>query len=412
MRLGVLVSEYPAVSVTFIRREIGELRRRGAEVQTFSVQRPLAPGTLGERDRAEAERTEYLLPASAGRVLGAHLRGFLSRPGPYWSTLRLALSHRLPGARSLLWALFYFAEAIVLAADLEKGRIEHLHNHFANGAAVVGLLAAHYRGIPWSITLHGASDFGYPSSPLLGAKMRRARFVICVSHFGRAQALRELAPRDWDKVVVSRCGVGLEEIPARQRAVDPEPPVQILCVGRLAPEKGLPGLAEAFQAVLGAGADAELTLIGDGPRRAEIEGILEDRGLLERCRMLGGRSQEEVLDELSRSDILVLPSLMEGLPVVLMEAMASGVPVVAPRLAGIPELVESGESGLLFHPADWQDLARQLSRLALDPKERERLGTAGRRAIERAFVLEKAVAPLWELLNRDAGPRVSGPQST
>src|SRR2546430_5439197 len=187
-KVGYLVSQYPAPSHTFIRREVEALRRRGLPVDTFSVRRP-APGVrFGRADQEELARTYYVLPARIWPLVLAHLWA-LQRPGPYFATLREAFRHRVPGVRALLWAIFYFVESIGLARELDRRGIEHLHNHFANAAAIVGMLACRYLGIGWSVTLHGISEFDYPAGLLLGRKLARARFAACVSSFGMAQAM-------------------------------------------------------------------------------------------------------------------------------------------------------------------------------------------------------------------------------
>jgi colanic acid/amylovoran biosynthesis glycosyltransferase len=391
VRIGYLVSQYPAPSHTFIRREVQALRRRGLNVETFSVRAPGAAERLGAADEEERARTFYILSAGAGAMLGAHLWA-LARPGRYLATLGEALRHRVPGVRQLLWSLFYFFEGIVLARELARRRIGHLHNHFANAGANVGMLAAAFLDIGWSVTLHGTSEFDYPAGLLLGRKLARARFAACVSHFGMAQAMREADPRHWEKLFIVRCGIDLAALPPRQLASSP---ARIVCVGRLAPEKGHLGLIEAFARVLERGLAAELRLVGDGPERARIEAAIEARGLGQRCLLLGQRTEGETLAEVAAAQLLVSASLMEGLPVVLMEALGLGVAAVAPRVAGIPELVEDGVSGLLFTPADWAGLAAVLERALRDGPLRERLGRAGQERVRAEFDADRACEPLY-----------------
>jgi glycosyltransferase involved in cell wall biosynthesis len=405
MHVAVLVSQYPTTSNTFIRREVAALRRRGVEVQTFAVRGPPPEMALSEEDRHERERTWYVLPTTLAALLAAHAAAFAARPGAYIRTALAALRHRAPGLRTLVWSFFYFAEAILLARELERRAISHLHNHFANGGADVGLLVSRFLGIGWSLTLHGASDFGQAPGPL-AQKVAVARFVVCVSQFGRAQVLRMLAPEAWGKVIVSRCGVE----PARFAPTPPggaRSPVRVLCVGRLVPEKGIPGLADSFVELASRGADAELVLVGEGPERERIEARFRACCVPSRLTLLGALPEEDVCRELARADVFVLPSLMEGLPVVLMEAMAAGVPVVAPRLAGIPELVEDGVSGLLFAPADWGELAARLARLIADPAERSRLGAAGRARVAAEYDVDRAVEPLWRRLAGEPSPEAA-----
>jgi glycosyltransferase involved in cell wall biosynthesis len=172
----------------------------------------------------------------------------------------------------------------------------------------------------------------------------------------------------------------------------------VLTIGRLSPEKGQLGLIAAFAGVLKRGYDAELRIVGEGPMRSAIEREIAERGLGDRCVLLGQKTEAEVVAELGRSDVFAMSSFLEGLPVVLMEALAMRVPVVAPSVAGIPELVEHERTGLLFAPSHWAGLEAQLARLLSDAQLRARLGEEGRRRVEDEFDSSKAVAPLLEQL--------------
>jgi colanic acid/amylovoran biosynthesis glycosyltransferase len=406
-KIGYLVSRYPAPSHTFIRREVEALRRRGLEVDTFSIRPPDARDRLGPADTAERARTYYVLPARAGVMLLAQLWA-LARPLAWTRTLRQAVRHRVPGLKAWLWSLFYFVEAITLARELERRRIQHLHNHFANAGAIVGMLACHFSGIEWSLTLHGISEFDYPAGPLLPDKLSKARFAACVSSFGMAQAMRITPPHIWPKLLIVRCGLDLAAMPAPARRDGG--PLRVVCVGRLSSEKGHVGLIQAFREVVARGPAAELRLIGDGPERARIEAAIAEAGLGDRCTLLGQLPERETLAEVAQSDVLVSASFMEGLPVVLMEALALNVAVVAPRVAGVPELVEDGVTGLLYTPADWKELVACLSRALGDRGLRERTARAGQERVRREFDADRACEPIYRLLAQkepDPAPEIS-----
>lgn len=392
MRIAYLVSQYPAASHTFIRREVMGLRARGFDVETFSVRPPAGVAKLASVDQAETKATWYVLPVKPARVAKSHLGALLERPRKYASTLKRALRHRAPGVRSLVWSAFHFVESIDLARELERRGVEHLHNHFANSGANVGYLAAHYLGLGWSLTLHGTSEFDYPAGLLLPEKIEAADFVACVTHFGRAQAMRLVDPKHWHKFHIVRAGIE----PPRIKVETPlqlERP-RLVCVARLSPEKGHAGLIEAFAQLLKGGVDADLVLLGDGPERARIEAQIRALGLRHRVHLRGQVPEEEALQAMSTATAVVLASFMEGLPVVLMEALALGVPVVAPCVAGIPELVEHGVSGLTFPPGDWTRLAQVLRQLLADPSLRQRLARAGQQRVEAEFFVERSLAPL------------------
>ena len=404
-KLAYLTSQYPAASHTFIRREIAGLRNLGWTIETFSIRPPGPDETRSDADRSEYDRTTYILKQPVLAFLSAHLGMLLSRPADYLKTLGLALSHRPPGARGLFLACAHFAESILLAKELQRLDVRHLHNHFANSAATVGLLASRLLGIGWSFTMHGISETDYPAGMLLGRKIEAADFVVCVSWFGRAQGMRLVGPEQWDKMQVVRCGIPLDNLPLRK----PESPAEkaIVCVGRLSPEKGQAGLLEAFATVRTKHLGTSLVLAGDGPDRANLEAIVESLGLTDAVKFVGRLTEEEALAEIARSDVFVLPSFMEGLPIVLMEAMAIGVPVIASRVAGIPELIEDGKSGLLFTPSNWKELGDCLDRLLSEEVLRSTLAEQARDKVVAEFDGRKSAASMAQLMSRASIERLA-----
>ena len=395
--IGYLASAYPSISHTFIRREVTALRERGLEIRTFSIRRPSADAPLSQTDRREEEQTWYLQPAAPRATIAAHWRELLRGPGRYAQALGIALRNRPPGARAALWSLFYFAEGAILADSLRSAGIRHLHVHFAHAAADVARVACFLSGIPWSLMLHGTADYEYPAVLTLADKLRAARFTACASWFVRAQALRTIPPELWSRVTVVRCGVSL----ARPLAKSNGDPLRIVCVGRLSAEKGHHGLLRALARLRGIVPASRVTFVGDGPMRAELEAQARELGLADSVQFLGARSEDDVMQILGTADLFALASLMEGLPVVLTEAMSLGLPVVAPHVAGIPELIGDEREGLLFAPSDWDGLAAQLQRLLGDADLRARLGAAGRARVAQEFAIERAVEPLWKKFSAD-----------
>lgn len=393
LRIGYLTSQYPATSHTFISREVAALRKLGLELDTFSI-RPPSPAELQDEGiAAEARNTFTVLSQPATTIIGAHLATILSNPLGYFRTLGLALGHRPPGLRGFGLSLAHFAEAVVVARELRRRGITRLHNHFANSAATVGYLATRMLRMPWSFTMHGISETDYPAGLLLGRKIEAAGFVACVSYFGRAQAMRLVTSNQWSKLHVIRCGLPLGDLPEHS----PRSAKRLIAVGRLSPEKGQAGLLEAFATVSRDHADLELVLVGDGPEAARLHALAGSLGISERVRFSGRLSEPDTLREIADADILVLPSFMEGLPIVLMEAMAMGTAVIASRVAGIPELVEDGKSGLLFTPSNWNELAACMRRLADDDGLRERLVSRGRAAVSTEFDGERSAMMLRDL---------------
>ena len=395
--LAYLTGEYPRATDTFIQREVAALRRLGFTVRTFSVRRTDPSHHVGPEQQAEARATVAILPIARNplKLLRAHLAALARAPRRYASAVALAFRTPRPGLSGLAYQLFYFAEAGVLAEELRRAGATHLHNHFGNSSCSVAMLASALSGVPYSYTLHGPSELFEPTSWRIDQKIARARFVACISHFARSQGMLFSAPAHWEKMRVVHCGVE----PARYRAADrrADAPPRLLFVGRLSAIKGLLVLFEAMADLRKRHPGLVLTLVGDGPDRPALEAVAQARGLSDATVFTGYLSQDAVAEELSRTDVFVLPSFAEGVPVVLMEAMASGAPVVATRVAGVPELVEDGVHGLLVPPGDPQTLAEALEHLIADHDLRQRMGSAGRAKIAVEFDVDREAARLAAL---------------
>lgn len=396
MRLAYLVSRYPLTSHTFILREVLALRRAGAEIDTFTVRRSGEEHLLSEADREADATTHALVPPRPAALLGAHLRALATRPARYLATMRLALSLRGPGARATLWQLFYFGESALMWRECKRRGIRHIHAHHANVASDVALLAAHLGGEDWSwsFTMHGSTEFFDVREHRLPQKVELAEFVVCVSDHGRSQLMTHVGTEHWDKLRVVHCGVDVSAF---------EPPGQrpggaggeILTVGRVVPVKGQSLLVEALPELARRGVDARLTIVGDGPQLPELRELARRLGVQERVSFVGAVGQDEIREHYERADVFALPSFAEGLPVVLVEAMAMGLPVVASRITGVPELVEEGVSGELVAPGRGDDLAGALARLLSEsPERRAEMGRAGRRRVEAEFDVERTAAEL------------------
>ena len=381
--IAYLTGQYPLVSHTFIQREIAALRTQGAEVITCAV-RSMPEGVVGDTQQTEAERTFYVLTAAKNplRLAGAHLAILAHRPGGWIRALALACSTSPPGLRALVYQMIYLAEAGVLAAYLRRQGVAHLHNHFGDSSCTVAVLTAEMAGIPFSYTEHGPSTFFAPRHWRLDTKIARARFVVAISHFCRSQLMLFSDQRHWDKLRIVHCGVD----PARYDTGSRDAPgKRILFVGRLAAVKGVPLLLEALAQLRATHPEARLTLVGDGPDRGAIEAQVARLGLGGLVDFTGYADEDGVAAHLARADLFVLPSFAEGVPVVLMEAMAARLPVIASRVAGVPELVIDGESGFLVPPGDVETLTARIDALLADPDRRRTMGEAGRAKVVREY---------------------------
>lgn len=382
--VAYLTGFYPSMSHTFIQREVAGLRALGEDVLTCTVRRA-PPGLIaGSEQEAEAAATFCVLEAARNpaRLLAAHLRCLRRAPRAWGRALRLAWTLRPPGLRAALWQLFYFLEAGVLADHLRARGARHIHNHFGDSSGTVALLAAEIAGLPFSYTMHGPTLFFEPHRWRIDAKTARAAFVACISHFARAQGMLFSDRRHWPRLRIVHCGVEPAAYGRQARAGFGQ---RLMFVGRLAAVKGLPLLLEAVARLRASHPGLRLTLVGAGPERTDLEARVAALGLADRVAFTGVQSPAQIADRLEETDILVLPSFAEGVPVVLMEAMASRIPVIATRVGGVQELVEDGESGLVVPPGCVDSLVRALDRLLSDPELCRRMGQAGRARVEAEF---------------------------
>jgi colanic acid/amylovoran biosynthesis glycosyltransferase len=410
LKVGYVVHTYPSVSHTFVQREVLGLRAAGASVSTFSVHRARPGDALSAADQAEAARTTAILPITPHALIWAHLRALLSSPVAYVKTLCYSIAVSPPGLRAHLWQLFYFAEAVLLRRRCRHLDVRHLHAHLANVATDLAWLATelarrdgHCPDHRWSFTMHGPTEFNAVDRYNLARKVQAADLVICISDFCRSQLMALVTDEHWAKLVVVHCGSDLDRYrPAagrRNAAAVPHSKsacsaLQVLCVGRLVPEKGQAVLLQAIAALRDQGLDVEATLVGGGPDRQHLIALASRYGIDQAVTFTGPLGQDDVPAHVGAADVVCLPSFSEGLPVVLMEAMAAGVPVVATRITGIPELVQDGVTGLVVPPGRVDALARALRRLAFDEPLRTRLGDAGRRKVEREFNAADTAADL------------------
>lgn len=396
--IAYLTARYPCLSTTFVTREIDALRARGTQIETFSIRQPTAEDLLTEADRENAAATFTVIPAAPASLVAAHVRALRRSPVRYVRTLGRALRMSAGGVRNATWQLMYFGEAIYLWAELERRGLRHVHAHLANVAAGVALLTAHFGGTgwSWSFTMHGPTEFDDVSRYALADKVRSASFVACIGDYCRSQLMKLVEPEHWDKLSIVRCGVDVSRFALVERERDGDAPLSILCIGRLVPDKGQSVLLDALARMNGT--QARLTLVGDGPSRADLERRTGQLGLSERVTFTGSVGQDQIPDLYADADVFCLPSFAEGIPVVLMEAMATGLPVVTTRIMGIPELVRDGESGVLVGPGRADVLAEALCALAGDAERRRAMGRAGRAHVEALFRIEDAADGMYRRL--------------
>lgn len=380
LRLAYLTTEYPAVSHTFIRRELREIERRGHSVLRLAIRKADAP--LADRlDQEEETKTLHCLSQPTGRLLLGMVRTVASRPIAFLRAAGLAIQMGWRSERGLLRHVAYLAEAAYLATVLREHRVQHVHVHFGTNAAAVARLIRRLGGPSYSFTVHGPDEFDSARSFDLCGKAKDAAFVVAISHFCVAQLRRWVPFEQWPKIQIVHCTVGNGFFDQAQ-PICPDSRT-LVCVGRLCPQKGQLMLIEAMCELLHSGIPGKLVLAGDGEMRPIIEKRIRELSLSEHVIITGWIDEAEVRRQILSARALVLPSLAEGLPMVIMEAFALGRPVISTHIAAIPELVRPGVSGWLVTPSCVSELVAAMREVYESPIEQlGRLAASGRRLVE------------------------------
>lgn len=393
MRLGYLVSQYPALSHTFILREVLALRSQGVDVCVVSVRTCDRPGSaLSADEAAEAKRTFSVKGAGLLHALLTQVRVLCRHPLGYLRGLLYAWKLTRGTPRLLVMYSFYFVQAVVAGDYFESRGVADIHTHFSS--TVLLILARIFR-VRYSMTLHGSGEFVDVVGFHLAAKVAGAHFVAAVGRYGMAQILNASDPAHWHKVVVLPLGIDVDAFRSRRAPQrDTERQFRLLSVGRLSPPKGYPILVEAVARLRERGRNVALTLVGEGPERGALEQWIALRKLQDYVRLAGACNHDGLAAYYDASDAFVMSSFLEGVPVVLMEAMAMELPCVATSITGIPELIEDNVEGLLVPPADAGAIADAVEKLMDDPQHARQLGIAARRKVVAQYHLERNVARL------------------
>ena len=397
LKIAYVMSRFPKVSETFVLYEMLAVERAGASVELYPLLR---------------ERSEVIHPEAVRMVSRARYHPFLSRailwsnfhflrtePRTYLGALWALLRGTAGSANFLVGGLGIFPKVVHAARLMASDDIDHVHCHFASHPALAGFVIKRLTGIPYSFTAHG-SDL-HVDRHMLCEKVAEAAFVVPISEYNLELIARECGDHHRDKLIIIHCGVDTAVFrPGDPDRVRADSGFRIACIGTLHEVKGQRYVIEACRLLADDGVDVECSLVGAGPDAAALQEQIRSLGLADRVHLTGERTRPEVAELLRSSDVLVTPSVLtrrgkrEGIPLVLMEAMASGVPVVASRISGIPELVEDGVSGLLVPPGEPVALAQALSRLHDDEELRRRLTRGGRAKVEREFDVDRSAALL------------------
>jgi len=401
--IAYITSRYPIVSHTFVQREILGLRGVGFGVETFTVRETHPSHHRTDVDRQEAQQTVAIVTRSPRRLFKYLIWPALRNIQAVARGFRVSAHGHWGDPRQLLWRLFYTAEAVILWQECSRRKVRHIHAHHADVASNLAQLAAFIgefvdgpeAGWRWSFTLHGPTELMGVSEHDLASKASSAQFVACISDFTRSQLMLHSTPDNWDRFHIAHCGIDPNRfVPPNNTAVPAnggvDKPFTVLSVGRISAQKGFPILVDAMaQLTSKSSRPVRLIAAGEGPERHELQARANELGV--DAQFIGAVGQDEILDLYHQADAFCLPSFMEGLPVVLMEAMSCEVPVVTTDIAGIGELVVHEQTGLLARPGRADMAADQLLRLVEDADLCQRLGRAGRQAVAAEFDINQTV---------------------
>ena len=396
-RIAYLTNQYPSVSHTFIRREIRALEALGYTVERYAIR----PGSavVDPADQEEAAQTNYIL--RGGLKLLTETLPFLLLPSALIALPTVFAMHARSD-RGFIRHFAYWLEAIALYRRLQAADIQHLHVHFGTNAAAVARLARRMGGPSYSMTIHGPDELDAPGALSLGEKMAEAAFTVPISHYGGAQLRRWVGPEHWERIHVVHCTVDpkwfAEDTPVHEESQT------LVCVGRLSAQKGHLLLIDAFAEACARHPNARLVLVGDGELRALVEARIARHGLAERVTITGWQQESAVRKYLRSARALVLPSFAEGLPVVIMEALAMQRPVLSTYVAGIPELVRPGENGWLVPAGDVKALADAIAEVLDAPgAQLRKMGAAGRARVASEHSAETEARKLDVLFSKVTG---------
>lgn len=401
MRVCYFVSEYPAVSHTFIRREITELERNGISVLRVSL-RSNDRTLVDPDDIREKARTRFILEGSKTKFITALATALAQRPRALARAIWAALKMMRRTSRPAPFHLIYLAEALVLAQWVVEEKIQHIHSHFGMNGAEVAMLCHILTGIPYSFTIHGSDEFDRPEYLGLPAKVKHASFVCVVSSYTGSQLRRWIPVEEWNKLLLLRCGLDADFLKTSPARIVPKS--RFVIVARLSSEKGHLVLLQALAILVREGVSFEMTLVGDGPMRPQIERAIRELRLERHVELAGWMSNAEVRTAIRAARAVVLSSFIEGVPIVLMEAMALGRPVIATHVGGIPELVDR-ECGWLVPAGSAERLAEAMKQ-CLDAPDAviQAMGLSGRNnVLERHDVTRQGreLAALFKAEQRD-----------
>ncbi len=395
MTIGYLTSRFPCLTHTFISREIREMEKLGMNIRRYSVHRPAA-NMVSEEDTRFLQETFYVFPLKVMEFLSSQVYFVCKRPLEYFRILAFVTSRPGTRIRQRVQCFYHFCEAIQLGRRMQRDRIRHLHVHFVDGSATIALVLNRLIGLSYSLTAHGTALL--VEGLLLKEKIRPAKFVIAISHYNRKRIV-EWEPESREKTFLVYSGVDAEYFSPKETK-DHDRPFTILNVGSLKWQKAHSILIAACKRLSKDGKVFRCLIVGEGPERNNLQALIDQNDLRDKVHLIGKVYQENIIEYYQNADLFVLSSISEGLPVVLMEAMAAQLPVIGTNITGIPEIIEEGNTGFMVDPGNDQELHKKIRCLMEDEALRIKFGENGRRKVIREFEIHDNAKKLRDIFEK------------
>lgn len=398
MRIAYIIGSYPALTTTFIDREIQLLQKWGVDIKVFSVRR--SKSELSPGQKILQKEVQYLLPPNFWQLLVAHILYAIKQPHAFWGILVYLLGRPHPTLKAKLKTVFHFGEGVYLAWHMRKGKYQHLHAHFADRASILALVASKLLRIRYSLTAH-AMDI-YVDPVMLPEKIAGACFVATCTAYNQAYLSTLTTNGAREKIIKLYHGLDTSLYKPTSNGNTGNQTPFILAVGQLKEKKGFTYLMQACQKLQTEGYSFKCQIIGEGPLRAELENQIQHLGLTQVVELCGALPHEKVIEKYSQATIFVLPAVTssdgdrDGIPNVILEALAMQLPVVSTLHSGIPEVIKQGVNGLLVEAKDVTSLAAALSSLIEQPALRKSLGQIGRDTVMEKFDLSQNIGLLYQ----------------
>ena len=386
-KIAYITSDFPVVSHTFISREIKELQKLGVDIACFAIHTPPDHEIAKEDDNFRG-KVFYIFPLDKWRFIRVHLKTFFQSPLKYLYWFWYLISRPNTQMRDRLRCVFHFFEGVYLADEMKKQQINHIHSHFLQGNTSVAMIVSKFLNITYSVSVHNST---LPMDKVLQKeKMEHAKFLISISEYNKKKLL-ETDPNSEKKIFVVYCGLDTDRF-----LPNPKLPeiFTFLSVGRLTWEKSYPDLIEACRILKEKNIVFQCIIIGDGNERQKLEQLVKQYKLEKEVKLVGLVLQEKIQAYYEQAHLFVLSSIIEGIPVVLMEAMSKGLPVVATNITGIPELVVHEKTGFLVPVNQPQAFANAIEHFMNNPDIRNTMGLEGRKKVEQSFHIVKNVLEL------------------